>query len=51
MTYAPRGFLRPLYFLAVIVVTVLATQSLYMKKHLGAVPHHHIGMPGNSNDR
>lgn len=33
MTHAPRSLLRPLYFVMVIVVTVLATQSVYMQKH------------------
>lgn len=36
MTYAPRGFLRPLYFLAVIVVTVLATQHYYTAYYIHA---------------
>lgn len=33
MTHTPKNLLRPLYFLTVIVVTVLATQSYYMQQY------------------
>lgn len=36
MTHAPRSLLRPLYFVMVIVVTVLATQYHYTAYYVHA---------------